>query len=142
MGDRNTAGAIQRNSHRGLLRQPTYRERPGAAIAFCGGSGAEAQTLARLHPSGFGSCDSGELQVQALTERSAELEWLFKVTSNLKGGVDDKKVLQELVAEATSRLNSALGILYVPDKHLTVKYENDKEASTSVLEAWSQRGSI
>jgi diguanylate cyclase (GGDEF)-like protein len=77
-------------------------------------------------------------QVQALTERSAELEWLFKVTSNLKGGVDDKKVLQELVAEATSRLNSALGILYVPDKHLTVKYENDKEASTSVLEAWSQ----
>jgi diguanylate cyclase (GGDEF)-like protein len=77
-------------------------------------------------------------QVQTLTERSAELEWLFKVTSNLKGGVDNKKVLQELVAEATSRLNSALGILYVPDKHLTVKCENDKEASTSVLEAWSQ----
>lgn len=77
-------------------------------------------------------------KVQALTEHSAELEWLFKVTSNLKGGVDDKKVLQELVAEATSRLNSALGILYVPDKHLTVKYENEKGASTSVLEAWSQ----
>jgi diguanylate cyclase (GGDEF)-like protein len=77
-------------------------------------------------------------QVQTLTERSAELEWLFKVTSNLKGGVDNKKVLQELVAAATSRLNSALGILYVPDKHLTVKHENDKEASASVLEAWSQ----
>ncbi len=77
-------------------------------------------------------------QVQALTERSAELEWLFKVTSNLKGGVDDKKVLQELVAEATSRLNSAIGILYVPDKHLTVKHEHVKEAAASVLEAWSQ----
>jgi len=76
--------------------------------------------------------------VRTLTQRSAELEWLFKVTSNLKGGVDDKKILQELVAEATSRLNSALGILYVPDKHLTVKYENDKDASTSVLEAWAQ----
>jgi diguanylate cyclase (GGDEF)-like protein len=77
-------------------------------------------------------------QIQDLTARSSELEWLFKVTSNLKGGVDGKKVLQELVAEATSRLNSALGVLCIPDKHLTVKCENDKEAATSMLEAWSQ----
>jgi diguanylate cyclase (GGDEF)-like protein len=77
-------------------------------------------------------------QIQTLTERSAELEWLFKVTSNLKGAVDDKRVLEELVAEATSRLKCALGVLYVPDKRLTIKCENDKAASTSLLEAWSQ----
>jgi diguanylate cyclase (GGDEF)-like protein len=77
-------------------------------------------------------------QVQSLTERSAELEWLFKVTSNLKAGVDDKRILEQLVVEATSRLSSALGVLYVPDKRLTVKCENDKSASAPLLEAWSQ----
>jgi diguanylate cyclase (GGDEF)-like protein len=76
--------------------------------------------------------------VQTLTERSEELEWLFKVTSNLKGAVDDKKILEELVTAATSRLNSALGVLYVPDKRLTIKYEKDKTTSASLLEAWSQ----
>jgi diguanylate cyclase (GGDEF)-like protein len=77
-------------------------------------------------------------RIETLTERSAELEWLFKVTSNLNGAVDDKRVLQELVAEATSRLNSALGVLYVPDKRLTVKCENHEAASISLFEAWGQ----
>ena len=76
-------------------------------------------------------------RIETLTERSAELEWLFKVTNNLNGAVDDKKILQELVAEATSRLNSALGVLYVPDKRLTVKWEN-QAAAVSLFEAWSQ----
>jgi diguanylate cyclase (GGDEF)-like protein len=77
-------------------------------------------------------------RVQTLTERSAELEWLFTVTSNLKGAVDDRKVLQELLVQSTSRLKSALGVLHVPDKRLTVKCENDKDAAGSLLEAWSQ----
>jgi diguanylate cyclase (GGDEF)-like protein len=77
-------------------------------------------------------------QVQSLTERSAELEWLFNVTNNLKGAVDDQKVLQELVAKATERLKSALGVLYVPDKRLTVTSENDTAASTALLEGWTQ----
>jgi diguanylate cyclase (GGDEF)-like protein len=77
-------------------------------------------------------------RVQTLTERSAELEWLFKVTSNLKGAVDDKKVLEELLREATGRLKSALGVLYVPSKHLTIKSEQDKTVTSTLLEAWSQ----
>jgi len=77
-------------------------------------------------------------RVQTLTERSAELEWLFEVTSNLKGAVDDKQVLQELLGQATARLDSALGVLHVPDKRLTVKCENDKAASISLLQAWSE----
>jgi diguanylate cyclase (GGDEF)-like protein len=77
-------------------------------------------------------------QVQTLTERSAELEWLFRVTSNLKAGADDKRILEQLVAEATSRLSSALGVLYVPDKRLMVKSENDPSASAALLEAWHQ----
>jgi diguanylate cyclase (GGDEF)-like protein len=77
-------------------------------------------------------------RLETLTERSAELEWLFKVTSRLNGAVDDKKVLQELLAAATSRLDSAFGVLYVPDKRLTVKWENDKEGSIVLNEAWGQ----
>jgi diguanylate cyclase (GGDEF)-like protein len=76
-------------------------------------------------------------RIETLTQRSAELEWLFKVTNNLSGAVDDKKILQELVAAATSRLNSALGVLYVPDKRLTVKCEN-QAGSLSLFEAWGQ----
>jgi diguanylate cyclase (GGDEF)-like protein len=52
--------------------------------------------------------------------------------------VDDKRILEELLAEATIRLNSALGVLHVPDKRLTVRCENDKTASASLLEAWNQ----
>jgi diguanylate cyclase (GGDEF)-like protein len=77
-------------------------------------------------------------RVQTLTERSAELEWLFKVTTSLKGGVDDKRILEQLLAEATVRLESGLGILFVPDKRVTIRCENDKTASESLLEAWSQ----
>lgn len=77
-------------------------------------------------------------RVQTLTERSAELEWLFQVTSNLKGAVDDKKVLSELLNAATTRLKSALGVLYVPGKRLTIKSDPDKAASRALLEAWSQ----
>jgi diguanylate cyclase (GGDEF)-like protein len=76
-------------------------------------------------------------KVQMLTERTAELEWLFKVTSNLKGAVDDKRVIEELLAAATDRLQSALGILCIPDKHLTIKHENEKDASASLFDAWS-----
>ena len=75
---------------------------------------------------------------QTLTERSAELEWLFKVTSNLKGAVDDRKVLSELLGAATARLKSALGVLYVPNKRLTIKSETDKANAGALLEAWSQ----
>jgi diguanylate cyclase (GGDEF)-like protein len=78
------------------------------------------------------------VRVQTLTERSAELEWLFKVTTSLKGGVDDQRILEELIAQATARLDSALGILFVPDKRLTIQFQNDTVASIPLLEAWSQ----
>jgi diguanylate cyclase (GGDEF)-like protein len=77
-------------------------------------------------------------KVQMLTERTAELEWLFKVTSKLKGAVDDKRVVEELLAAATERLRSALGILSIPDKHLTIKHEFEKGTCASLLEAWSR----
>ena len=76
-------------------------------------------------------------KVQMLTERTAELEWLFKVTSQLKGAVDNKRVIEELLAAATERLRSGLGVLCIPDKHLTIKHEEETIASASLLLAWS-----
>ena len=71
-----------------------------------------------------------------LTERTAELEWLFKVTNNLKGGVDDHRILEGLLQAATERLHSGLGVLCIPDKNLTVKYES--AAAPELDAAWTQ----
>jgi diguanylate cyclase (GGDEF)-like protein len=77
-------------------------------------------------------------RLEVLTGRAAELEWLFNLTADLKGTVDDKSILEHLVAQATARLSSALGVLYVPDKRLTIKCEHDKEAAAQLLEQWCQ----
>jgi diguanylate cyclase (GGDEF)-like protein len=77
-------------------------------------------------------------KVQALTERTAELEWLFKITSGLRGATDDQKVIGALLEAATERLGSALGVLCVPDKRLTLTAELDKACAPKLLEAWSQ----
>jgi diguanylate cyclase (GGDEF)-like protein len=78
------------------------------------------------------------VKAQALTERTAELEWLFKITSDLRGATDDQKVIEALLRAATERLSSALGVLCVPDKRLTLTAELDKTCAPMLLEAWSQ----
>jgi diguanylate cyclase (GGDEF)-like protein len=76
-------------------------------------------------------------RVQLLTERTAELEWLFKVTATLKGAVDDQRIVEELLAAASQRLNCAFGVLCVPDKRMTVKHRRDT-AAESLNEAWRE----
>ena len=49
-------------------------------------------------------------RTQTMTDRTSELEWLFKVTSNIKGGADDRYAIKELLAAATERLGSAMGV--------------------------------
>jgi diguanylate cyclase (GGDEF)-like protein len=71
---------------------------------------------------------------EILTARAEELEWLFNVTSNLKGAADEGRILEHLVAEATSRLGSALGVLHVPDKRLTVMSNQASEDTAAILE--------
>ncbi len=77
-------------------------------------------------------------KVTALTERTAELEWLFRVTGNLKDAVDDQRVLEGLLSAATARLDCALGILHVPDKRLTLQSAHDKAAAAVLVDAWNQ----
>ena len=61
-------------------------------------------------------------RINTLTERSSELEWLFKLTSSLKGANDDRRILEELLSAAVRRLDSALGVLVVPDKRIRLEH--------------------
>ena len=75
-------------------------------------------------------------RVQALTERTAELEWLFQVTGRLKGSSDERRLVEELLNAATERLQCALGVLFVPDKRLTIEHETDMLAAVPLREVW------
>ena len=44
-------------------------------------------------------------KVRVLTERTAELEWLFRVTGGLKGAADERRVIEELLHAAAERLS-------------------------------------
>jgi diguanylate cyclase (GGDEF)-like protein len=77
-------------------------------------------------------------RVQALTERTAELEWLFQVTENLKGATDDRRLLQELLVASTQRVDSALGVLCVPEKRLCIEHARDPAAAAALRGVWNQ----
>ncbi len=77
-------------------------------------------------------------KIAALVERTAELEWLFKVTGELNGGSDEQQILEHLLRSATQRLQAALGVLYVPDKRLSLEYKHDMRTAPFMREAWSQ----
>jgi diguanylate cyclase (GGDEF)-like protein len=68
-------------------------------------------------------------RIHALTERSAELEWLFKLTSSLKGATDDRRILEELLSAAMERLESAFAVLIVPEKRIRVERDTSESAA-------------
>jgi diguanylate cyclase (GGDEF)-like protein len=69
-------------------------------------------------------------RVQAMTERTAELEWLFKVASQRKGGSNNRYALKELLAAATDRLESAMGVCVIPDKRICIEHLPEATAGT------------
>jgi diguanylate cyclase (GGDEF)-like protein len=77
-------------------------------------------------------------RVQTLTERTAELEWLFKVTNNLKGSTDEKLVLQELLDSAAARLESALGVIYIPGRRLCLERAQSPRYAAQLSAAWQR----
>lgn len=75
---------------------------------------------------------------QTLTERTEELEWLFKVTQSVHGSSDEHRVMEELLAAATERLSSDLGALCIPDKRLTIEHARDDPTAWPLQEALAQ----
>jgi diguanylate cyclase (GGDEF)-like protein len=80
----------------------------------------------------------GDVSTDAWELRSADLEWLFRLTGALRGVDGERRVLEELVAAATARLNSGLGVLYLPEKRVTVKFTLGPSSQAALLESWSQ----
>jgi diguanylate cyclase (GGDEF)-like protein len=60
-------------------------------------------------------------RAQTLTERTAELEWLFKITSTVRSSSDDQKVLDGVLSAATNRVGAAIGVLVIPDKRMRLE---------------------
>ncbi len=77
-------------------------------------------------------------RIQTLTERTAELEWLFKVTNNLKGSTDEKLVLRELLDSAAARLESALGVIYIPGRRLCLERAQSPRYAAQLSQAWQR----
>ncbi len=77
-------------------------------------------------------------RLETLTERTAELEWLFGIISSLKGSSDDRRVVEELLAAATQRLASQFGALEVPDKRLCVEFDAGTANSPGLRKSWQQ----
>jgi len=77
-------------------------------------------------------------RIQTLTERTAELEWLFKVTNNLKGSTDEKLILQELLDSAAARLESVLSVIYIPGRRLCLERAQSPRYAAQLSEAWQR----
>lgn len=77
-------------------------------------------------------------RVQALTERTEELEWLFQVTGNLKGSSDDKALVEELLIASTERLQCALGVLCIPEKRMLIEHAGHLVAGVPLRVAWTK----
>ncbi|MGO9932431.1 MAG: EAL domain-containing protein [Steroidobacteraceae bacterium] len=78
-------------------------------------------------------------RVQTLTQQTAELEWLFRVTSQLKEASGDQCAIKELLAAATQHLDSAMGVLEIPDKQICVEYASEAIASDG---GWNSRETL
>ena len=88
-------------------------------------------------------------RMQVLTERTAELEWLFNITGKLKSVTDDRKVVSELLRAATERMQCVLGLLLVPERRMALEYAVDQTQAAALrravgnlrkhLMAWAQR---
>ncbi|MBV8909620.1 MAG: GGDEF domain-containing protein [Gammaproteobacteria bacterium] len=76
-------------------------------------------------------------KLRSLSERTAELEWLFQITSKLNGANSDKSVIEELLAAATRRLHSALGALLIPEKQLSIEFATER-APIELRDAWKR----
>jgi diguanylate cyclase (GGDEF)-like protein len=115
-----------------LLHPPAQPSRHAATVA------QKLKPLLDCVHRDFAAALPARSRVQALTERTGELEWLFQVTANLKGSSDDRHLVEELLIASTERLHSALGVLYIPDKRLCIEHRRDVIGAPPLIAAWKQ----
>ncbi len=74
--------------------------------------------------------------VQNLTERTAELEWLFRVTNTDCGPMDERHLLEELISAASERIDCAYCVVSIPERRLLIEKVRDKAAGEALRAAW------
>lgn len=79
---------------------------------------------------------TGRRARQALSERSADLQWLIELVTSVQRASSDRQILHELLASATAHMHSAFGALYVPDKHLCLEHHDDADAVQEIADLW------
>ncbi len=79
---------------------------------------------------------SSRSRVQTLTERTSELEWLFKVTSDLKGASDERRVLEGMLQAATERLKSTFGVLVATERRLYLECVREERTAEALRSEW------
>lgn len=64
--------------------------------------------------------------MKVLAERTAELEWLFHLTSQLRAAADDREVVKELLRGSTERLQCAAALLVLPERRMEIESHRDE----------------
>jgi diguanylate cyclase (GGDEF)-like protein len=77
-------------------------------------------------------------RIQTLTERTEELEWLFGVTNRLKGSLDEKDALHQLLDGAAQRLQSELAVIYIPGKKFCLEHLRSPVNAAPLLATWQR----
>jgi diguanylate cyclase (GGDEF)-like protein len=77
-------------------------------------------------------------RTQTLTERTAELEWLFKVTGAIRTSSNDQTVLDGILDAVTERVGAAFGLLIIPDKRLRLECVRDTRLAASLQKIGQQ----
>jgi diguanylate cyclase (GGDEF)-like protein len=72
------------------------------------------------------------------TERTADLEWLFHVSADLKRSDGEWLSLQHLLASACTRIEATLGSLSVPDKNISLIQAIDTTAAAPIARSLPQ----
>ncbi len=74
----------------------------------------------------------------ALAERTAELEWLFELSTESKGPGSEQRALERLLAKAATRLQSLFAALIIPDKRIAMEYVADDPAAIPLRDVLTQ----
>lgn len=77
-------------------------------------------------------------RVESLTERSAELEWLFQLAGRIKSSEGDQNVVQALMSAGAQRLGAAFVGLDIPGKRILHEHAASSDAQPQLQRAWQQ----
>ncbi|NNM61697.1 MAG: GGDEF domain-containing protein [Steroidobacteraceae bacterium] len=75
-------------------------------------------------------------RLHSLTERTAELEWLFDMTTRSRAASGEPCVLKALINESVQRLGAGYGALWVPDKRVLIERSSGTTAGESLRATW------